>query len=112
VPLPCFKFDYACSLHLQLNGNGAPLLGECLAASGGECCIAFGAVIAVMMLVVGIIIAAYMLYIVIWLLVQSGLNRAQSMVENVQQDRERERGWAADKKEEGPECSSSGEQHV
>jgi hypothetical protein len=66
-----------------------------------------------MMLVVGLIIAAYMLYIVIWLLVQSGLNRAQSMVENVQQDKDRGRRWAADKKEEGHgSSSSSGEQHV
>jgi hypothetical protein len=86
-----------------------------MAASGGECCIAFGAVLAVMMLVVGLVIAAYMLYIVIWLLVQSGLNRAQSMVENVQQDRERVRGWGADKKDEGMgggSSSSAGEQLV
>lgn len=105
-----------CMWCLECNGSGAPLMGEALAAGGGECCIAFGAVIAVMMLLVGLVTACYMLYGVIWLFVQSGLNRAQNIVENVQQGRERARGWAADKKEEGPAGSSSssgaGEQQV
>lgn len=80
-----------CVWCLELNGNGVPILGECAAASGGECCIALGAVLTVVMLVVGVMMAAYMLYFVLWLLVQTGLSRAQHMVENVQQESGKEK---------------------
>jgi hypothetical protein len=43
-------------------------------------------VLAVVLLVVGLISACYMLYGVLWLLVEAGLGQAQQMVENVQQE--------------------------
>ncbi|KAF8062701.1 SPAC3H8.02 [Scenedesmus sp. PABB004] len=66
-------------------GGGAPLLGECLASAGagGECCVALGALLAVLAIAGGVLLSAYMLYSLLWLAVQAGLARAQSMVENV-----------------------------
>lgn len=74
-----------------LDLNGGPGLGwapfiDCGAA--GECGLALLVILVVVMLVVGIMAAAYMLYAVLWALVQRGLDTAQSMVENVQQEQE------------------------
>lgn len=73
-----------------LDLSGGPGLGwapfvECTGAAG-ECGLALLVVLVVVMLVVGITTAAYMLYAVLWALVQQGLDKAQSMVENVQQE--------------------------
>jgi hypothetical protein len=67
--------------------NGGPGLGwapfvECSGA--GECGLVLLAILVVVMLIVGITAAMYMLYAVLWALVQQGLDKAQSMVENVQ----------------------------
>eukprot|EP00775_Hariotina_reticulata_P011541 gene11541-11684_t len=63
--------------------NWAPLL-EC--STIGECGVVMFGVFAVVLLVVGVVTACYMLYGVLWLLVQAGLGQAQQMVENVQQE--------------------------
>lgn len=74
----------SCIWCMQEGGLGwAPFI-EC--GTAGECGLALLVVVAVVMLVVGVVMAAYMLYGLLWLLVQTGLNRAQRMVENVQHE--------------------------
>lgn len=74
----------SCMVCMQEGGLGwAPFI-EC--GSAGECGVALLAVVAVVMLMLGVVMAAYMLYGMLWMLVRAGLNRAQHMVENVQQD--------------------------
>lgn len=85
-------FCPACLWCLDLNGG--PGLGwapfvECSGAAG-ECGLALLVVLVVVMLIVGITAAAYMLYAVLWALVQQGLDKAQSMVENVKQEHEQQ----------------------
>lgn len=75
---------------LCLDVNTAPALNwvpfaEC-GAAGGECGAAFLVVLLVVMLVIGIMAAAYMLYALLWVLLQLGLDKAQYMVENVQKE--------------------------
>lgn len=76
----------ACWVCLDLHGGGgigwAPLV-EC--ASAGECGIAMLAVLAVVMLAVGLLMSAYLVYGLLWLGVEAALGRAVRMVENVQQ---------------------------
>lgn len=74
----------SCIWCMQEGGLGwAPFI-EC--GTAGECGIALLVMVAIVMLVVGVVMAAYMLYGVLWLMVQAGLSRAQRMVENVQQE--------------------------
>lgn len=85
-------FCPACLWCLDLNGG--PGLGwapfvECSGAAG-ECGLALLVILVVVMLIVGITAAAYMLYAVLWALVQQGLDKAQAMVENVQQEQEQQ----------------------
>jgi hypothetical protein len=82
-----------------LDINGGPGLGwapfvECSGAAG-ECGLALLVILVVVMLIVGITTAAYMLYAVLWALVQRGLDKAQSMVENVQQEQQQQPATAA-----------------
>lgn len=81
------SFCPACFWCLDLSGGPgigwAPFV-ECGAA--GECGIALVVILVVVMLIVGITAAAYMLYALLWALVQRGLDKAQHMVENVQQE--------------------------
>jgi hypothetical protein len=69
---------------MQEGGLGWAPFVEC--GSAGECGLAALVVVAVLMLMLGVVMAAYMLYGLLWMLVQAGLNRAQHMVENVQQE--------------------------
>jgi hypothetical protein len=70
---------------------------ECGAA--GECGVAFLGVLAVVALVLGIVMAAYTLYALLLSLLQQGLDKAQYMVENVQQDQEAAAGGSGDAKQ-------------
>jgi hypothetical protein len=93
-------FCPACLWCLDLNGGPgigwAPFI-ECSGAAG-ECGLALLVVLVVVMLIVGITAAAYMLYAVMWALVQQGLDKAQSMVENVQQEQEQQQPAVAEAK--------------
>lgn len=93
-------FCPACLWCLDLNGGPgigwAPFI-ECSGAAG-ECGLALLVVLVVVMLIVGITAAAYMLYAVMWALVQQGLDKAQSMVENVQQEHEQQQPAVAEAK--------------
>lgn len=74
----------SCMVCMQEGGLGWAPFVEC--GSAGECGVALLVVVAVVMLMLGVVMAAYMLYGLLWMLVQAGLNRAQHMVENVQHE--------------------------
>jgi hypothetical protein len=74
----------ACLWCMDLHGGLSPFV-QC-SSGAGECGIAVLVIMTVLMLMLGLVLAAYLLYGVLWVLVQAGLNKAQQMVENVQQD--------------------------
>jgi hypothetical protein len=74
----------ACLWCMDMHGGLSPFV-QC-SSGAGDCGIAVLVIMTVLMLMLGLVLAAYLLYGVLWVLVQAGLNKAQQMVENVQQD--------------------------
>uniref|UniRef100_A0A383VTN4 RING-CH-type domain-containing protein n=1 Tax=Tetradesmus obliquus TaxID=3088 RepID=A0A383VTN4_TETOB len=74
----------ACLWCMDLHGGLSPFV-TC-SSGAGECGLAVLVIMSVLMLMLGLVLAAYLLYGVLWVLVQAGLSKAQQLVENVQLD--------------------------
>jgi hypothetical protein len=74
----------ACLWCMDVHGGLSPFV-QC-SSGAGECGIAVLVIMTVLMLMLGLVLAAYLLYGLLWVLVQAGLSKAQQLVENVQLD--------------------------
>ncbi|KAF6263338.1 hypothetical protein COO60DRAFT_456323 [Scenedesmus sp. NREL 46B-D3] len=74
----------ACLWCMDVHGGLSPFV-QC-SSGAGECGIAVIVIMTVLMLMLGLVLAAYLLYGMLWVLVHAGLSRAQQLVENVQQE--------------------------